>query len=1822
MFKLNSTILARRRHRKSNFLLIIFAFLGFLFTSTSVNATHIIGGEMNYTCLGNNEYELSLTVYRDCFFADPTVFFDDPAAIGIFDQNGMLVSGLLLPYLNNDTLTPILSDSCLFVPENVCVHTASYKSTVTLPFKPGGYTVSYQRCCRNETIVNIVDPLNTGATFTATISEEALLQCNSAPKFNSWPPLFICVNEPIAFDHSAIDTEGDSIVYSLCTPYGGGDMINNQPQPPNPPPYTTINWLSPTFDETNMLGFGIPLSIDSATGLLSGTPTVKGQYVVGVCMEEYRHGILVSTIRRDFQYNVGDCGVVMADIGNDTIQCENLNVEFINTSSNANDFEWYYGDPANPGGFSDSIAPNYAYPDTGLYTITLIAEPGGECADTSILDIYLKNSTLTVDFNYFVLECVDSVILSINNTSLDTDLGIETYSWNLNDGQNSNLENPIFVLNTSQEYTLNLEVETIDGCNESTAITFFANVLDGSVQDTFALCPGDGVFLNPAAYEGPNIEYSWSPAIGLDNPLSSNPFASPSETTLYTVTISDTVNMCFGSYSLLVDIQEPNATVINGSAITTCEDSVVLSANSDEIASFEWSDQSDFSNIISTEESFTVAVDGVDNYYLRTISERGCVFTDEIEVSGGSLEVDALAYNDLYCLNNAINFELVNNDPNDIISINWEPAGNVITGQNDLEVVFSPLSLGQNIFFAQIESQFGCSQTDTFEVLVITDDSPTDFDLEQIGCEANEFLLTSEHPNNEYYVWHFNDPANPGFTLTGTSVSYTYSDAGTYTIELIPIDGMPCELQAVSQTVTIPENYFETAYDYSVTSCGEEIQINFTESSMAFNDLLFNKTITFSTGEVFTSSNFNMTFSQGGVYSFTVELETNKGCQFSYDGSIEIEDSFLMDASFIVASVLSCDGGPVEINSNGNPAWDYFWTPSVGLSASNIMNPIANPSNTSTYSVLITDPSNGCSITRSVTVEVPEVPLTVDFDWTFLSCLDMAEVQFTDLSQYSNGEIVSWDWELSNGQNYEEQNPIILFGVEEELSITLTVVTDDGCSVSATQEIEVSLVSINLPDPNDALFICLGESLELNPGGSLDYSYNWSPAGSLSSALAASPIATPEETTTYSVTVSDAITGCQVEQDVTVQVSTEDPQASFEFNYLSCEESALVQFVNTSTYVDGDIVTYEWSFSNGETSEEENPTLNLDSNESILVTLNVIAEDGCSGSLTETVEISFIDFTIAIDSLHICNQESAELNVAANMDLIYSWSPATGLSDPNIPNPIANPGETTLYTVTISDPEIGDCFITREVLVTVPDYAVNIDYDISYLTCGSSATVQLSDLSTAGGVDIVAWEWTFNNGDIMTEKDPVFEVDETGTLIFNLTITTADGCDYELSAPQGLPIVLIETEAIPQDTLRICMGEEVVLNENGITDYTYTWEDGLGLSDINVISPIAGPLETTTYQVTITNISIDTCEVFSSVTVMVYDQPTFEIEGEEDICELDGSLSVNLAAGESIVWSEDPDFNTVLSTSENINVTPGNGTTYYAMISNDFGCGSDVQSFTMSSHYFEIGIDENQTICLGESIEISGFTTIGEAPDTWIWSDDPSIIENLGSSIVVAPTSTTTYTLNASNSFGCTATTQSITINVVDIASEVFVSSDRDTLEIGETAELLATGLDGYSYTWTPSIYLNDPLIANPTATPDSSTTYTVLIEDENGCSTTGTVTIIVTYPIIIDPPPPPPPVLPLECEEPFVFLPNAFTPNGDNLNDNLKVEGQEITEMYLAIYNRWGQKVFESNDQSNTWDGTFNGKKLDPDVFGYILRVTCLNGENFYKQGNISLLK
>lgn len=516
----------------------LFFLSGFL---TTLNATHIVGGEITYKCLGNNQYEVTLIVYRDCYTGVP--WFDDPASIGVFDANWNLKQELLLPWdpASNDTLPIILSDPCLTVPPDVCAHGARYRDTIELPFITGGYSLVYQRCCRNKLIRNIIGPLRTGITIISTITEDALNGCNNSPVFNQWPPVAICIHQPIDFDHSATDSDGDSLVYRLCTPLHGADSLTPRPQPPNAGPYEDVIWRDPPYNLSDMLG-GQPLTIDPATGFLTGVPNLLGNYVVGVCVDEYRNGVLISSTRRDFQYNVSDCGQPLAAFFVPEAVCDTLTVKFLNQGLQNHQYQWFFDWGGDTTLTSDAYSPLYTFPDTGYYTIALIAQSKPTCRDTLIKTIHVTDSYIDASLSFTFADCDETgLVIQAADLSTDSLYNIVQWQWTLTGpgafGAQSQEQNPSFTLTEPGQYRLKLVATSGNGCTDTQSFLFFPPIPPTEfLQDSLLICQGDSVFLFPGA-DGV-YSYAWSPPTGISDTTAPNPLAYPPNSTDYTVTIT------------------------------------------------------------------------------------------------------------------------------------------------------------------------------------------------------------------------------------------------------------------------------------------------------------------------------------------------------------------------------------------------------------------------------------------------------------------------------------------------------------------------------------------------------------------------------------------------------------------------------------------------------------------------------------------------------------------------------------------------------------------------------------------------------------------------------------------------------------------------------------------------------------------------------------------------------------------------------------------------------------------------------------------------------------------------------------------------------------------------------------------------------------------------------------------------------------------------------------------------------------------------------------------------------------------------------------
>ncbi len=444
-------------------LLLSGSFFLFLFPA-EIFATHIVGGELNYKDLGNGNYEIRLTVYRDCYNGVPP--FDNPASIGIFDANNALVANLLVFVLDSSSVPNAINSPCLIPPTNICYRVAHYVDTVYLPPKPGGYQLAYQRCCRNNSIININNPGGTGATYYATIPDTSVVSKNNNPVFNTLPPTFICQGAPFTFDHSATDADGDSLVYQLCTPLKGGTSINPMPQPPNNPPYNYITWQSP-YSLNNVLG-GTPLAIDPVAGILTATPNTLGQFVYAICVAEYRNGVYIGETRRDFQVNVITCpNLIVSSIQSPTIVCGSKTAQFTNNSYGASTYFWDFGVASLTDDTSGVTSPSYTYPDTGYYKVMLVAYSGINpgCNDTSYGNVYIY-PPLTADFRYIDTSCYSYMVSFFDSTSQYSGTP-NSWQWNFGDGTISSNKNPVHTYNTPGTYNVSLLSITSSGCMDT-----------------------------------------------------------------------------------------------------------------------------------------------------------------------------------------------------------------------------------------------------------------------------------------------------------------------------------------------------------------------------------------------------------------------------------------------------------------------------------------------------------------------------------------------------------------------------------------------------------------------------------------------------------------------------------------------------------------------------------------------------------------------------------------------------------------------------------------------------------------------------------------------------------------------------------------------------------------------------------------------------------------------------------------------------------------------------------------------------------------------------------------------------------------------------------------------------------------------------------------------------------------------------------------------------------------------------------------------------------------------------------------------------------
>ena len=497
-------------------------------------ALHIIGGEMTYVCLGDDPnnpgsklYAVTMKVYRDCQGGGAGF---DSAPGGNTQGTVTVYRGVsTIPFIGTIFLNaPIVTDidptadsnPCLIIPGNVCVQEGVYSFDVSLPIDSvESYHLVYQRCCRNTTITNIQNPGDAGSTYTVEITSKSQLECNSSPIFNNFPPIVICVNEPMVIDHSAFDADGDQLVYEFCSPLLGGSNTNVAPNPDGAPPHNEVQFVLPNYSALNPLGVNTNVNINVGTGFITGTPLVEGQFVVGVCVKEFRDGELLSVVQRDFQFNVTYCEpTVVADLGEvdagevfKFFSCVDSVIAFTNESTDEqyiNEYIWEFEIPGdNPLSFSDRDV-TVTFPGAGFYTGTMILNPGTDCSDTADIEVTIA-PPINADF---IAEYDTCVAGPVDFTDI-TEATVYEWQWDFMDGNQSAEQNPTHQYEDPGLRNVKLVVTDEIGCKDS--VTRFVNWYPSPPliivePSSFVGCPPAEIsFINLSAPIDESYEVIW-----------------------------------------------------------------------------------------------------------------------------------------------------------------------------------------------------------------------------------------------------------------------------------------------------------------------------------------------------------------------------------------------------------------------------------------------------------------------------------------------------------------------------------------------------------------------------------------------------------------------------------------------------------------------------------------------------------------------------------------------------------------------------------------------------------------------------------------------------------------------------------------------------------------------------------------------------------------------------------------------------------------------------------------------------------------------------------------------------------------------------------------------------------------------------------------------------------------------------------------------------------------------------------------------------------------------------------------------------------------
>ncbi|MEZ4921546.1 MAG: gliding motility-associated C-terminal domain-containing protein [Crocinitomicaceae bacterium] len=551
-------------------------------------------------------------------------------------------------------------------------------------------------------------------------------------------------------------------------------------------------------------------------------------------------------------------------------------------------------------------------------------------------------------------------------------------------------------------------------------------------------------------------------------------------------------------------------------------------------------------------------------------------------------------------------------------------------------------------------------------------------------------------------------------------------------------------------------------------------------------------------------------------------------------------------------------------------------------------------------------------------------------------------------------------------------------------------------------------------------------------------------------------------------------------------------------------------------------------------------------------------------------ELSKIEATLSAASPTVCIPDPVVFQNTSQNGNQYFWDFGDGSTSTQFAPTHAyqNPG---IYTVMLVVSDASGCYD--------PDTAY-MDVDIQ-LFQGQAGTL-IDTICPGTSVELWAiggdsYSWgppgPLNNPN---SSNPIATIWEETT--FTVDITSVCG----QSQVEVTVFVYGANATISPDTA-ICIGDSIQLFSSG--GVTYSWTPPTGLDDPSSPNPWASPSTTTDYY--LETITQEGCSLKDTVQVWVdLDLPFPVLADSIAICH-GSSQQIIVTGGTYYNWT--PDYNISATNVNDPTIWPYVDTMYHVLLTN--ACGDTPDSIKVHVIVIDGWVSPDTTICREGRATLSASGGV-----SYTWYPSATLTNSTGSTTHARPSVNTLYSVIITDQNGCKDT---LTTNVFLYPRPQIVVSPAVYGVVGDTIQIEANAVG--TVTWSPPTDISCVICPDPYVWPSQQIIYTATVTDSNGCKNWGEV------PIYFDP---------------LIYVPNAFTPNGDSFNEYFKAQGLNILDFEMLIFNRWGELIYTINNLDQSWDGTYRGVPVQDDVYVWQVRYHDLNGDPYVLRGHVTCLR